>query len=262
MFQDSSAIVKVLKTIPKSSVGIGHSLIFVGDSHSGHYKYMSHWIASKTGADVSRIIHYGCGYANLQAVSTRLSVCPTDEAVTLEIIKKTKPGDIVVLSSFSTPRMAASDGPFNKEELLAQINSPEKQAGRVEALALATKVVKSLQSHGLIVVLAAPTPVFITPPDRCNKWFNKINPICSYGFKQPIGYEEQLRAPVMESYTKLASSTGASLWDPFPYLCNDGKYCYSRKDGRYLFVDQHHLTANGNLLLVDSFLNEIGTIWH
>jgi len=103
--------------------------------------------------------------------------------------------------------------------------------------------------------------VFITPADRCNKWFNKINPICSYGFKQPIGYEEQLRAPVMKSYKALATATGITLWDPFPYLCNDGKYCYSRKDGRYLFVDQHHLTANGNLLLVKSFLTELETIW-
>ena len=261
VFQDSAAITKVLKTIPASNIGAGHSLIFVGDSHAGHFKYISHWIASKTGADVSRIIHYGCGYANLQAVSTRLSVCPTDEAVTSEIIKKTKPGDIVVLSSFSTPRMAASDGPFNKEELLGQLNAPAREAGRAEALALATEVVKSLQSHGLNVILAAPTPVFITPADRCNKWFNKINPICSYGFKQPIGYEEQLRAPVMKSYKALATATGITLWDPFPYLCNDGKYCYSRKDGRYMFVDQHHLTANGNLLLVKSFLTELETIW-
>ena len=260
-FEDSKQIAKVLATIPASEIGAGHKVIFVGDSHSGHYKYMSHWIAAKTGADVSRIIHYGCGYVNLQAVTTRLTVCPTDEKITSEILKQTKPGDVIVLSSFSTPRISASDGPYNQADILTQLNSPEKQAGRAEALSAATKVVSQLQSHGLLVILAAPTPVFITPPDRCNKWFNKINPICSYGFKQPIGYEQELRAPVMASYNSLAASTGATLWDPFPYLCNDGKYCYSRKDGRYLFVDQHHLTANGNILLVGSFIDELKQIW-
>ncbi|NBQ98755.1 MAG: hypothetical protein EBT26_11430 [Microbacteriaceae bacterium] len=65
----------------------------------------------------------------------------------------------------------------------------------------------------------------------------------------------------MGSYKELANNTGATLWDPFPLLCSDGKYCYSEKDGRYLYTDQHHLSSNGNLLLVGSFLETLKTIW-
>ena len=122
-------------------------------------------------------------------------------------------------------------------------------------------LIKSLQEAGLHVVLAAPTPVFVTPADRCSRWFNKMNPICSAGFKEDKKFEAALRAPVMQSYRELAKATGATLWDPFPLLCPQEKYCYSEANGRYLYVDQHHLSSNGNLLLLNSFLDLTKQLW-
>ncbi|NBS61624.1 MAG: acyltransferase [Microbacteriaceae bacterium] len=46
-FKDSKAIADKLATIPKSDIGVGHSIVFVGDSHAGHYKYMGQWIFKK-----------------------------------------------------------------------------------------------------------------------------------------------------------------------------------------------------------------------
>ena len=261
-FKDSKAIADKLATIPKSDIGVGHSIVFVGDSHAGHYKYMGQWIFKKTGAKFSRIINFGCAYVNLQGFATNgIARCPTDEEITASIVAKTKPGDIIVLSSFTTPRIATLDAPSDRKEIIETLLSDSRQQGRAKALVDGISVVKSLQAKGLRVIIAAPTPVFVSPTDRCIRWFNNMNPICANGFREPIEFQKALRAPIMESYKELANKTGATLWDPFPLLCSDGKYCYSEKDGRYLFVDQHHLSSNGNLLLVGSFLETLETIW-
>jgi hypothetical protein len=157
--------------------------------------------------------------------------------------------------------MSGLERPFDKEELLSKLNSSANQASRDEALEISKQIVTELKSKGLQVVLAAPTPVFVTPADRCQRWFNRINPICSSGFKEDIEYQQQLREPVMKSYNKLVEATGITLWDPFPLLCPDGKYCYSKKNGNYLFIDQHHLTSNGNLILIESMLDVLKRLW-
>jgi peptidoglycan/LPS O-acetylase OafA/YrhL len=260
-FKDSKQTIKVLHSIPTTTIGAGHSLIFVGDSHAGHYKYMGHWIEKRTGAELKSVIHYGCAYANLQGVtSKRPAACPTEEEFTAEILKESKPGDVIVLSSFSTPRIAVLDGPLDRQTLLNDLQSEEFNKARELGLTSSIGLIEDLQSHGLKVVLAAPTPVFVSPPDRCIRWFNKMNPICAGGFREPVDYQLKLRAPVMESYREVTSVTGAALWDPFSLMC-DESYCYSEKDGRYLYTDQHHLSSNGNLVLVGSFLETLKTIW-
>lgn len=261
-FTDRKATIQKLEKIPEDTSGSGHSVFFVGDSHAGHYKYMGHWIADKTGAEFKPIIHYGCSYVNLQYFTyLRLSRCPSEEQITQEIIAQAKAGDIVVLSSFSTPRIATLDSASDKEQLLANLTTKEQDASRADILKHSVDIVKMLQAKGLHVVLAAPTPVFVTPADRCIRWFNRMNPICEAGFKEDKNFELKLRAPVMKSYTALAKQTGATLWDPFPLICPKEKYCYSEAKGRYLFVDQHHLSSNGNLLLVDSFLALARSLW-
>ena len=260
-FKDTKAISAKLATISKSTLGSGHSVVFVGDSHAGHYKYMGQWVNKKTGAEFSRIINFGCAYVNLQGFATNgIARCPTDEEITSSIVEKTKPGDVIVLSSFTIPRIATLDAPANRKEILSRLSSTVNIEGRKVALAKAITIVRSLQAKGLKVIIAAPTPVFVTPPDRCIRWFNRMNPICASGFREPTEFQLKLRAPVMQSYNALAEATGAQLWDPFSLLC-DSTYCYSEKDGRYLYVDQHHLSSNGNLLLVDSFIETLKTLW-
>jgi hypothetical protein len=177
-FKDSKAIADKLATIPKLDIGVGHSIVFVGDSHAGHYKYMGQWIFKKTGAKFSRIINFGCAYVNLQGFATNgIARCPTDEEITASIAAKTKPGDIIVLSSFTTPRIATLDAPSDRKEIIETVLSDSRQQGRDKALVDGISVVKSLQAKGLRVIIAAPTPVFVSPTDRCIRWFNNMNPI-------------------------------------------------------------------------------------
>ncbi len=259
LFNDSQAIDAALAAIPEDSFGAGHTLYFVGDSHAGHYKNLASWVAKKTGSDFDMIRHYGCGYVNLSGPAA--DTCPGDEQFIAEITATANPGDIVVLSSFSTGRIAGLLGPTDKTALLEQVNSAESEARRAEVLESSIAVVEQLQAEGLIVVLAAPTPVFETATDRCLQWFNQLNPVCASGFSTDRPYQDAFRAPVMESYVALTEATGATLWDPFPILCPDEDLCYSRVNDVYTYIDQHHLSANGNLLLLDSFLKLSRDLW-
>ncbi len=259
LFNDSQAIDAALAAIPEDSFGAGHTLYFVGDSHAGHYKNLASWVAKKTGSDFDMIRHYGCGFVNLSGPAA--DTCPGDEQFIAEITATANPGDIVVLSSFSTGRIAGLLGPTDKTALLEQVNSAESEARRAEVLESSIAVVEQLQAEGLIVVLAAPTPVFETATDRCLQWFNQLNPVCASGFSTDRPYQDAFRAPVMESYVALTEATGATLWDPFPILCPDEDLCYSRVNDVYTYIDQHHLSANGNLLLLDSFLKLSRDLW-
>jgi len=257
-FRDARAIESMLKTTPKTTVGRGHKVLFVGDSHAGHYKYIAKWTAAKTASSFQMIRQYGCGFVNLMHAAP--PTCPTDQDMIERLKSATKPGDIVVLSSFSLPRIAELWGPLDKQALLAGLRSPQAQQDRDTVLATSVTVVKTLQKMGLHVVLAAPTPVFEAPPDRCHRWFNRNNPVCLPGFKTDRGYQLDLRAPVMKSYYALSDMTGATLWDPFDVMCPSNP-CRSEVNNRFRYVDQHHLSANGNQVVFKNFLALAEQIW-
>lgn len=262
-FKDTSTIVPALRSIPQQNYGKDHRMVFVGDSHAGHYKYLAQWVAGKTGSRFKIIRNYGCGFVNL--AKPPAEDCPPDSEIIRQILEKSKPGDIVILSSFSTPRIAELWGPLDKDALLAELQSSEAQKERDIALRDSVGIVKQLQAKGLHVVLAAPTPVFESPVDRCIRWFQRKNPACVEGFTTDKAYQVALREPVMKSYRTLATRTGALLWDPFPILCPKRDACHARYDLKYghgyYFIDQHHLSANGNLPLVDGFLEITEKFW-
>ncbi len=257
-FRDDIAIAKMLNSVEKTSVGRGHEVVFVGDSHAGHYKHVAQWTAAKTGSKKLMIRQYGCGFVNLMHSAPK--TCVGDDFFIKKIKNATSPGDIVVLSSFSIPRIAELWGPLDKKALLAGVKGKQASKARADVLASSVGVVRRLQAMGLTVVLAAPTPVFETPPDRCHRWFNQHNPACKAGFKTDRGYQLQLRAPVMTSYRSLSAQTGAILWDPFNLLC-PANPCRSQVNGRFLYIDQHHLSPNGNIVVFKDFLKLARSIW-
>jgi len=257
-FRDARAIKGMLNDIPSSVVGRGHKVLFVGDSHAGHYSYTAKWTAAKTDSSFLMLRNYGCGFVNLMAAAP--STCPSNQVTIDKIKSNAQVGDIVVLSSFSTPRIAELWGPLDKQRLLAKVESKEAQLSRDRVLETSIEIVRTLQQFGVTVVLAAPTPVFEAPPDRCRRWFNRHNPVCAPGFETARNYQLELRAPVMKSYQALSKETGAALWDPFPLLC-PADPCQSKVDDRFRYIDQHHISANGNIVVFKSFLKLAHSIW-
>jgi peptidoglycan/LPS O-acetylase OafA/YrhL len=259
VFRDDQAIAKNLEGIPESSVGRGHKVLFVGDSHAGHYRFLAEWTATKTGAESTIFEQHGCGFANLKQLAAK--TCPGDQKTIDKIKHNTQAGDIVVLSSLSVPRISEPSGPLDKKTVLAEVQSKQAQRDRADALANAIGIVQTLKASGLTVVLAAPSPVYEAPPERCQRWFNRQNPVCARGFKTDRAYQLQLRAPVMKSYQILSKQTGAVLWDPFSFLC-PANPCQAEVNGRFLFSDGDHLTANGNLVVFDNFLKLVDALWN
>jgi peptidoglycan/LPS O-acetylase OafA/YrhL len=259
VFRDDKAIVKKLDSLPNSSIGRGHKVLFVGDSHSAHFSFLAQWSATKTQARSAIFEEHGCGFANLKHVAP--GTCSGDQEILNKIKHNARAGDIVVLSSLSVPRIADPSGPLDKQVLLAEVQSKQAQQDRAEALANAIGIVKTLQASGLTVVLAAPSPVYEAPPERCQRWFNRHNPVCAPGFTTDRGYQLKLRNPVMKSYQTVSKNTGAFLWDPFSLLC-PANPCRAEVNNRFLYTDGDHLTANGNLVVFDSFFNLVRSIWH
>jgi hypothetical protein len=259
VFRDDRAIAKKLESLPNSSIGAGHQVLFVGDSHAGHYRFLAEWTATKTGAESRIFEQHGCGFANLKQLAPK--TCSGDQKTIDKIKHNTHAGDIVVLSSFSVPRIAEPSGPLDKKTVLAEVQSKQAQQNRADALVNAIGIVRTLQASGLTVVLAAPSPVYEAPPERCQRWFNQHNPVCAPGFTTDRAYQLELRAPVLKSYVALSKQTGAVLWDPFSLLCPSNP-CHAEVKGRFLFSDGDHLTANGNLVVFDSFLKLADAMWN
>jgi len=257
-FRDKEAIAKTLDGISSTPVGRGRKVLFVGDSHAGHFSYLAKWTAQKTESSFLIFEQDGCGFVNLKHLAP--PTCPGDQEIIDRIKRNTRDGDIVVLSSFSLPPIAAYWGPLDKKALLVGVRSKQAQQDRAQVLASSIGVVRKLQKSGLTVVLAAPNPVFETPPDRCRSWFNRHNPVCATGFKTDRNFQLELRAPVMKSYRTLSVQTGAILWDPFSLLCPK-EPCRSGVNGRFFYTDQHHLSANGNLVVFKNFLHLARMIW-
>jgi hypothetical protein len=259
VFRDDQAIAKKLDSLPNTSVGLGHKILFVGDSHAGHYRFVANWTATKTQAASAVFEQHGCGFVNLKHGAAK--TCSSDLKIIDKIQHNTQAGDVVVLSSFSVPRIAEPSGPLDKRAVLAEVESKQAHQDRAEALVNAIAIVQTLQASGLTVVLAAPSPVYEAPPERCQRWFNRHNPVCAPGFTTDRDYQLELRAPVMKSYQTLSKKTGAFLWDPFSLLCPSNP-CQAEENGRFLFSDGDHLTANGNLVVFDSFLKLTDAIWN
>ena len=49
--------------------------------------------------------------------------------------------------------------------------------------------------------------------------------------------------------------SGLRVFDPFPYLC-DATACYAERDGRLLYQDDNHLSAEESAYLGEKFLAE------
>lgn len=62
----------------------------------------------------------------------------------------------------------------------------------------------------------------------------------------------QRHAVIWAAQDDAAAQCGATILDPLPYLCHDGR-CWSNIDGRPLYYDDDHLSEYGNKLLKPMF---------
>ncbi len=222
----------------------------IGDSHASAYDVMLRQLVMSTGATVELHAAGGCGVLSLFHQETSACRAFRDAAVA-RVLSMAAPGDVLFLPALRLPRLAEQFSLSDEAAALASVGSPAIAALRLQQAADFAPVLASLAARQAVVVLEAPKPVFRAPAFRCMDWFNRANPICIGGTTIPRATIDQLRAPMLEVFSRLAGPN-LRIWDPLPILCPEAECSLLRGD-RPLFFDADHLSGFGNAVLAPSF---------
>ncbi|MFC0398978.1 acyltransferase family protein [Paraburkholderia rhizosphaerae] len=237
-------------------------LFVIGDSHAMAYSLMFRELALHTGVEVLSYNNGGCAFIGfLPVASADVERCKAyDDDAFAEILEKVRPGDVVFMPSLRLPRFSDQFARFDDraahDAMFSDASLEQRHAGEQEAI----RQLGELTAKGAKVVLEAPEPVFKMPAFRCADWFNRNNPICTPGSQVTRGDIEAYRAPVLESYARIAQAVpSVSVWDPLPILCPDA-VCSMHADGVPLFFDGDHISGYANRLLAPHFQQFIAAL--
>lgn len=232
-----------------------HRVFVIGDSHAMAYSAMFKQFVVQTGVTVYAYNNAGCPFLSLQPWREAGNpVCHQyGDSALKDMLTKLQPGDVVFLPSLRLPRMIDQWAFFGDETARAQLFGEEAVKGREQATQDAIPVLQDIGKRGGKVVLEAPTPIFRMVPYRCSDWFNRSNPICERGPTISRGEIDEMRAPILKSYSQMeAAVPNVSTWDPLPSLCSD-KTCSVYDGDRPLFFDGDHISGYGDLKVLPSF---------
>ncbi len=113
-----------------------------------------------------------------------------------------------------------------------------------------------LSASGKNVILFIDWPELNFDPRSCLprpvRLFSHIRPLCGVPRSQVDARNREYREVIFEMKKEFS---GLTVFDPFPYLC-DAAACYAMRDGRLLYEDDNHLTAEGSAYLGEKFLAE------
>lgn len=235
------------------------TLFVVGDSHATALVTLLTRTAVERNVRVALYNKPGCSFLSTMA-PTRTECLSFTNAAGNEIIAKSKPGDMVLLSSLRLPRLSSQSGLLSDTEVMARGSSDDVRQERAAAQTEADAFIARAERAGLRVVMSAPTPVFRAPAFRCSDWFNERNPVCAPGPEMSRAFLDAYRQPVLDAYRDLGiRHPDLRVWDAFPVLCPD-QTCSAWRDGMPVFFDGDHLSGHGNLLVYDSFVSALGLL--
>ncbi|KWZ39434.1 acetylase [Burkholderia savannae] len=232
-----------------------HRVFVIGDSHAMAYAGMFKQFVVRTGIAVYSYNNAGCPFVSLQPWRERGDPgCRRyGDAARLDMLSKLEPGDVVFLPSLRLPRLTTQWAFVGDEAARRLMFGGDAAEQRDRAVAAAIPVLRDIERRGARIVLEAPPPVFRMVPYRCSDWFNRRNAICAHGPLVGRGEIDELRAPVLESYARIAARVpDVRTWDPLPLLCGE-KTCSAYDGGRPLFFDGDHISGYGNSRVLPGF---------
>lgn len=244
-------------SINNARVSDNRSNVFLlGDSHAWAYTTLIKKFVSETGQ--SAVIYWmsGCGDTFNITPENMPPVCKEFLRYSLsEIGSQAKQGDVLFLVSLKLNRFTQQWENFDVNEQKRRMSSKEVVEARKKTVSANIEMFRPLADKGVRVVFEAPKPIFKSPPFRCASWFNKSNPVCKPGLVVDRNELLLYRQPVMDLIEKVTEALpNSSIFDPFTTLC-PGTVCTAIVDGKPLFFDGDHLSAYGNLILFDDFVN-------
>ncbi|MDF0541264.1 acyltransferase family protein [Sphingobium sp. H39-3-25] len=237
--------------------GIGKSRLFVlGDSHAGAYQRMIARTASIRGQEALIYTYGGCSPIQVDERPLLPGCASFRTKVLKEILAKARAGDTLLLPRLYTPRFRGEwDEDIDRKAI--HLADARPLAASAATIARTAALLKPLADKGIRLIIEAPKPTLPTSLYRCGDWFNRESHYCTAGWNVLRVKMEQRAARPMAAVKAIAnSSSGISIWDPFPILC-PGKTCNGYLDGKPLYFDTDHLSAFGNDVLLPSFLRAI-----
>jgi len=234
----------------------GANVFVLGDSHAVAYIALMKKFVSETGQ--SAVIYWmpGCGDTFNITPENMQSGCKEFLGSSLsDIGSQAKPGDVLFLVSLKLNRFTDQWENLDVNGQKHRMSSKEAREARKKTVAVNLEMFRPLADKGVRVVFEAPKPIFKSPIFRCTEWFNKSNPVCKAGLEVDRNELLSYRQPVMDTIEKVSKALpNSSIFDPFTTLC-PGKVCMAIVEGKPLFFDGDHLSAHGNLILLDDFIN-------
>ncbi|MDB9741740.1 acyltransferase [Akkermansiaceae bacterium] len=242
-------------TPPKSDALAEKTVFLFGDSHAFAYHPMVQKTAEMHGSKVITLSAGGRSVVDL----LRPGLCENGDFTSVfkpkleELLHLSNPGDIVFLASLRMHRFSNPWAEVDQNELYQLQVGEYADIQRKQALEEARKVIHTLQSAGLTVLIDAPKPVFKAPAFRVSDWFNQNNPIGKHGLMMDRAELERHRQPVMNSLAVLQSEFPAlKVWDPF-YILAPEKEVSVLLNGKPTFFDGDHISGYANELLIPHF---------
>jgi peptidoglycan/LPS O-acetylase OafA/YrhL len=234
---------------------LGHRLFAFGDSHTAAYRTMLNIVSKELGMEIRLFEAGGCAVAGLLVPMEEIPGGEENYRASLSAIRElARPGDVILLASLRTPEFGDQTEAVHIDEVIAGFLSEESAEKRRLALEDAKRIVGDLTEMGLKVVFEAPLPVVPAPVYRCSDWFNKMNPIAANGTSISYSKLKMIWQPVYDSIQELRTSfPEMTVWNPSAVLCKRDVFSAYDAQGKPIFWDGDHLSANGNRILAPSF---------
>lgn len=231
-----------------------------GESHAIAYQAMMQQVAARERMQVDIYVTLGCQPFRFRAPdnSSRERMCNRYRDSGLALMTDTlRDNDILFLPGLRVPRFRETGGTKITENAdLDLAVTPGDLAAAEETYAL----LGPFLDRGVRIIVEAPKPLFRTAPYRCSDWFTKINSYCAPGFDVSRAELLDRRAAVVASMQRfVAMNPRISFWDPFNVFCPT-ETCSAFRDDAPIFYDGDHLSRNGNMLALPSFLAFLETV--
>jgi peptidoglycan/LPS O-acetylase OafA/YrhL len=238
----------------------GRSLYIVGDSHAFCYSTLAELLRRDMGVKVVVQPRKGGNFASLIHESTEFDEVFA-ESVLSEVRQSARPGDVVLLAALRVKRLCDQWQVYDLAQVVRERDSSESERERLIAVEQGVEIIQRMQSMGLNVVIAAPTPILAAPPFRISDWFNQMNPIGRFGTSIDKSFLDEHRAPAMRSIAEVVRRLPhVHVWDPFDVLCPDSKF-HGFDGDRPLLSDGDHLTPYANQKVYPSFKSVLKRVW-
>lgn len=238
----------------------GRSLFIIGDSHAGAIAEIASRIRKEEGASI--FMHTLAGSRFVSLFTPQSDADRSRESRILNDLQAhARPGDVVLLASLRVQRLCDQWALCDIDAVVRVRDSEEAERRRRQAVQEGRDTIRRLRELGLVVVIQAPTPVFLAPPFRCSDWFNRMNPIGRRGFRIAKRFLLEHRSATMRSIREVQRAfPDVKVWDPFPILCPDDE-CSAFEGAKPLFFDGDHLSSYGNVKLYPDFHRFLEAIW-